>query len=57
MCYQGNCVDGSTIFKNATLGNPCNRNPCMNKSICAFNSTTNSLYCICPYGISYSGNY
>ena len=55
MCYQGNCVDSRTFMKNATAGNPCSPNPCMNGGLCALNSTTNTISCKCTPGKSYSG--
>ena len=56
MCYQGNCVDSRMLIKDATPGNPCSPNPCMNGGICAFSSRTKTISCICPSGKSYSGN-
>ena len=57
MCYQGNCVNAAPLFKNVSLGNPCNPNPCKNRGVCIFNSTTYSVYCKCQSGLNYTGIY
>ena len=56
MCYQGNCVSSAQLFKNISLNDSCNPNPCQNGGLCVTNATTNSLYCKCSAGKIYIGN-
>ena len=55
MCYQGRCVNSALYLKNATLGNPCNPNPCKNGGICVQNTETSLLSCKCSFGKNYTG--
>ncbi len=47
VCYQGNCVNASTVIKK-NLQSPCSPNPCQNGGLCeVYNINSNRFSCNC----------
>ena len=47
ICYEGNCVNQSTIIRKS-----CDPNPCHNGGQCVLNNLNTSFMCNCAFGYS-----